>query len=149
MSHDKYSIIAVIAVALFALVGCGGAIGSFEGIDPRATVIDDLQSKSFRFDWFPVGNPIKDNLGNFTLEFGVFDSQSAGPFTIVEDDGGSATGSAQLSGNNLQFTVQAITTGSVFTLGETRTLTIESDQSDGRIRFTDQSTGKEVTSSPQ
>ncbi|MBL8068731.1 MAG: hypothetical protein JNM28_09800 [Armatimonadetes bacterium] len=149
MSHIKFASFTIVIAATFALVGCGGAIGSFEGIDPRVTVISDLQSKSFRFDWFPVGNPIKDSLGSFSLEFGVFDSQNAAPFTIVEDDGGSATGSAQLMGDNLQFTIQAVATGSVFAAGETRLLKIESDQNDGRIRFTDQVTGREVTSSPQ
>lgn len=132
-----------------ALAGCGGnSIGSFDTFQPRTASTSDFASKSFGFGWLPVGNPLKNDLGAFDLQFGAFDVNGDGTFTVTEHDGGTASGTAHFASPHVTFTVTS-TTGTIsLTGGYTVINVVEADVNDGRIRLTNQATSAEATADP-
>lgn len=146
MQNIKHFAIIVILATLF---GCGGALGSWDEFTPRSTVATDLERQTFDFSWLPEGNPIDDDIEAFMLSFGDFDGTGKAEFTLSEPGKGSATGEATLSSGELLLSVESSVGESELGEGDERTVEIETDEDDGRIRLTRESDDTEATSDPR
>lgn len=132
-----------------SLPGCGGSLGYFDAFEPRPARVSDFSGKDFDFTWFPVGNPIDNELGSFTLDFGNFGSGDTATFGMAEVGGGTATGSVTFESPDLRFEVSS-TSGSIsLEPGDVITVVVEADEDDGRIRLTNESNGYEAASDPE
>lgn len=137
-----------LVLAIIASTGCGGAGTYWNDFEPRTATIDDISGKTFYFNWYPEGNTIDDDLGEFQLDFGDLDASGEGNFTIAEEDGGSANGTVEFDSPEIRFEVTS-TTGEIgLAPGQSILNEIEADVSDGRIRLYDESREQEMTSLP-
>lgn len=123
-------------IAVF-LVGCGGSGTTWDEYQPRPATVSEISAMSFRFSWFPTGNPVDPDVTTYRLEFGTLSAEGAGSASLVEEDGGTALVSVDFdaAAGTLELEVQSTTGAIGVEVGQVTRVLITADESDGRIRL--------------
>lgn len=137
---------ALLVLATIAL-GCGGTnlLNELENFQPRSANIGDLNGQTYEFTFFANGNPIDGGLGAMALQFGSFEGTES-TFSIVEVDGGSASGSVRFEDDRLFFTVVSTAGSIALAPSDARTVIVEGDTTSNRIRLSSEDRSVVATS---